>query len=110
MKKHEMALNKAKKEFNVKIWGMYEASDAKSFIEEFKKIVSTIQTADYILCFDSQELKVSTRDMVPMLESCFKMYKDLNFKKVIMKAGNNATLKMQLTRIGRNVGLNVEVI
>jgi len=103
-------LDKGKKELDVKVWGMYEEKDAESFMEEFQKIVSTIQPSQYILSFDCKELKVSTRDMVPMLESCFKMYKDLNFKKVIINAGNNATLKMQFTRIARNSGLDVEIV
>jgi hypothetical protein len=45
-----------------------------------------------------------------MLEGCFKMYKDLNFKKVTIDGGNNATLRMQFTRIARNSGLQAEII
>lgn len=110
MKKHEINLDKVKKQLNVKVWGMYGEEDAKSFVEEFKKITSTIQPLQYILSFDAKELKVSIRDMVPMLEGCFKMYKDLNFNKVIINSGNNATLKMQFTRIAKNSGLSVEII
>lgn len=110
MKKHEINLDKGKKELGVKVWGMYEEKDAKSFIEEFQETASAIQPSEYTLSFDCKELKVSTRDMVPMLEGCFKMYKDLNFNKVIINAGNNATLKMQFTRIARNAGLDAKIM
>lgn len=48
--------------------------------------------------------------MLPMLEGCFKMYKDYGFRKVIAEVGNSVTLKMQLGRVAKNVGLNIELI
>jgi hypothetical protein len=110
MKKYEMTLNNTKKEVNVRIWGMYGPDDAKSFVEDFTKIVSTIQTSEFVLSFDAEELKVSAQEMLPMLEGCFKMYKDLGFKKVVAKVENNVTLKMQLKRLGRNAGLDIEIV
>jgi len=110
MKKHELALNKSKKEVNIRIWGMYGPDDAKSFVEDFTALISTIQPSEYILRFDANELKVSIQTMLPMLESCFNMYKDLGFKKVIIKIENNVTLKMQLKRIGKTTGLDIEIV
>ncbi|WP_035284125.1 MULTISPECIES: hypothetical protein [unclassified Clostridium] len=110
MKKYQMSVDKGKKEMNIRVWGMFEASDANSFIEDFKKELSSIQTSEFILAFDAKDLNVSKPEMLPMLEGCFKMYKECNFKKVTAKVENNVTLKMQLSRIGRNSGLNIEVI
>lgn len=110
MKKHDISLDKIKKEIRVRVWGMYGPDDANSFVEEFTKIVSTMQPSQFILSFDTEELKVSTQDMIPMLEGCFKLYKDLGFKKVLIKAGNNVTLKMQLNRVSRNTGLVIELV
>lgn len=110
MKKFDMSLNKTNKELNIRIWGMYGPDDANSFIEEFTKITASIQPSEFVLFFDAEELKVSTQDMVPMMEGCFKMYKDFGFKKVVAKVGSNVTLKMQLTRVGRGVGLALEVV
>lgn len=109
MKKYEMSLDKTNKELNIKIGGMFEQDDANGFVKELKEIVSTIQISEFVLSFDAKELKVSKPEMLPMLESCFKMYKDFGFKKVVASVGNNVTLKMQLGRLGRNVGLNIEI-
>lgn len=38
------------------------------------------------------------------------MYKDYGFRKVIAEVGNSVTLKMQLGRVAKNVGLNIELI
>lgn len=110
MKKYELALNKTMKEITVRVWGIYRPDDAKDFVEDFTKIVSTIQTSQFVLSFDATQLKVSTQGMIPMLEGCFKMYQDLGFKKVVAKVENNVTLKMQLKRIGRTTGFNIEIV
>jgi hypothetical protein len=110
MKKFDMSLDKIKKVLNIRIWGMYTPDDANAFVEEFTKVASSVQAAEFILNFDAQELAVSKQEMLPMLEGCFKMYKTLGFKKVIANVGKNATLKMQLSRVGRNSGLVIEVI
>jgi len=110
MKKHELSLDRIKKEVNIRIWGMYGPEDANSFVEDFTKLVSTIPTSEFILSFDANELKVSIQAMLPMLEGCFKMYKELGFKKIIVKIENNVTLKMQLKRIGKTTGLDIEIV
>lgn len=110
MKKYEMSVDKIRKELNVRVWGMFGPEDANGFIEEFKTTISTIQVPEFVLSFDAKELNVSRPEMLPMLEGCFKMYKECAFKKVVAKVENNVTLKMQLGRVGRNVGLNIEVV
>jgi hypothetical protein len=47
--------------------------------------------------------------MLVMLEGCLKMYKDLDCKRVVAEADDNVTKKMQLTRLGRYVGLDIEM-
>lgn len=110
MKKFEISLDRINKKLKVKVWGRYELDDANSFVADFTKIASSIQASEFILSFDVVELKVSSQEMVPILEGCFKMYKDFRFKKVLMEAGSNATLKMQLKRVGKNTGLHIEVV
>lgn len=110
MKKYEIKMDKSKKEMNIKIWGMFEESDAKGFIEDFQKELSAIQPSEFVLAFDANELNVSRPEMLPMLEGCFNMYKECKFKKVIANVGKNITLKMQLSRIGRSTGLDIDII
>jgi hypothetical protein len=110
MKKYEMSLDKARNQLNVTIGGMFEPDDANAFVKEFTATVSTIKVSEYILSFDAKDLRVSSPEMLPMLEGCFKMYKGFEFKKVVAKVYSNVTLKMQLSRIARNVGLDMELI
>lgn len=109
MKKYDMSLDKTNKALNIKIGGMFEQSDAESFIKEFTGILTTIKVVEFDLVFDANELSVSKPEMLPMLEGCFKMYKDIGFKNVIANVGSNVTLKMQLGRIARTAGLNLKV-
>jgi len=110
MKKYEMSLERASQKINIRLEGMFQPEDANGFVKEFKGIISTIKASEYFLYFDAKELKVSSPQMVPMLEGCFKMYKEVGFKRVAIKVENNATLRMQLSRLAKNVGLNLEVI
>lgn len=110
MNKHEISLDKANKELKVKVWGMFEPEDATSFLVDFKKTVSTIQPSEFVLSFDTGELKVSKQEMMPMLEGCFKMYKDLAFRKVSIGTKDNTILKMQLNRIAKKIELDIELI
>ncbi len=110
MKKFEMSLDKNVKEVKIKIGGMFEPEDANSFIKDFTEIISTIKAVEFVLAFDAKELRVSKPEMLPMLEGCLKMYKDAGFKKVVVKVENNITLKMQLTRLSKNVGVNLEIL
>lgn len=110
MKKYEMSLERANQKINIRLEGMFGPDDANGFVKELKEILSTIKASEYFLYFDAKELRVSTPQMVPMLEGCFKMYKEVGFKRVAIKVENNPTLRMQLSRLARNVGLNLEVI
>ena len=75
---------------------MFEPDDANRFVKDFTALICIIKAPEYILCFDAKELKVSKKEMLPMLEGCFKMYKEIGFKKITIKTENNVTLKMQL--------------
>jgi hypothetical protein len=109
MKKYDISLDTIDKTLNVKIGGMFDQSDAESFIKDFTGILATIKAIDFDLVFDASELSVSKPEMLPMLEGCFKMYKDIGFKKVVANVGSNITLKMQLGRIARTAGLDLKV-
>jgi hypothetical protein len=110
MKKYEMFVDKIKKILSIRIWGMFEPEDANSFVEDLMKTVSLLQASEFTLSFDAEELKVSKQEMVPMLEGCFKMYKEIGFNRVIANLGNSAILKSQISRVARNAGLSIEIV
>lgn len=101
------AFNKKENNLYVKVEGVMTQKEAADYIVAYKKNVASMPTKNAII-LDSTKLQVSTKELVGMLEGCFVMYKE-DFKecKVILKKGENAILRMQITRLARNVNLNM---
>ncbi|KAF4325451.1 hypothetical protein G195_000919 [Phytophthora kernoviae 00238/432] len=73
--------------------------------------IAPINTKEYELNIDCKKLNVTAPEIVPLLEGCLQMFKKDEYKKVVLTLENNAILKMQLSRLGRSVGLdNLEII
>ncbi|AGK55327.1 hypothetical protein [Bacillus sp. 1NLA3E] len=104
-------VNSEEKIFDVKVEGSFSEGDAVSFINQYNKHTASFNPTEYIIDLDCTDLKVSDNDVLPMLEQCYKMYKESGFSKVIFKIKQNTILKMQLGRIARSTGLsNYEII
>lgn len=107
--KYTMALNRAKQELEVSVEGNFTESQAVQFINDYNKHVSSINPESHVLRVDSRNLKVVTPQLVPALEQCFELYKSSGFKNIIIEIKENATLKMQVGRIARKIGLNYTI-
>jgi hypothetical protein len=111
VKKSELKLDKTSKILFAKVQGAFKPDDATEFVMAYTKNVAEINPKEYELHFDSTQLKVSTQEMVPMLSACFEMYKKDEFRKIVFNCGTNATLKLQINRVGKTVGLlNYELV
>lgn len=110
-KKSELKLDKVSKILFAKVQGAFKPEDANDFVMAYTQNVAGINPKEYELHFDSTLLRVSTQDMVPMLSACFEMYKKDDFRKIVFDCGTNSTLKLQINRVSKNVGLqNYELI
>lgn len=110
-KKFELKLDTAAKVLKAMVEGFFQPEDANGFVQEYTLNLKNINAREYELHFDCKNLKVTAKDMVPMLTACFELYHKDNFKKVIFDCGTNSTLKLQLRRIGNTVGLqNFEIV
>jgi len=110
-KKFELKLDTASKVLKAMVEGFFQPADANGFVQEYTLNLKNINTSEYELHFDCKNLKVTSTDMVPMLTACFEMYHKDKFKKVIFDCGINSTLRLQLRRLGNNVGLqNFEIV
>lgn len=105
------SINQAKKVFDVTVAGSFNETDAVNFINQYKAKTATFKPTEYIIDLDCTELNVTTQDVVPMLEQCYKMYQESGFSKVTFKIKENTILKMQLNRVARSTHLqNFEIV
>jgi len=104
-------LKNGEKTLNVIIEGMFTSENAEDFIVDYQKNIAEIKPAEFALIFDATKLKVSTQEVLPMLENCVQLYKQTGFKKIIMNMGSSSIVKNQIKRVIEKVGLlNCEVI
>lgn len=115
-KKYELKLDKVNKILSSKVGGSFRPTDANGFLQEYNTILKGINANEYKLMFNCKELKVTGTDiksgvnMTEMLKGCIEQYKKDGFKKVVVDCEKNIILKMQISRISKEVGiLNFEV-
>jgi hypothetical protein len=115
-KKFMLKLDKAKKILFAEVAGSFGPDDANDFVQDYTAILNTIKASEYELLFNCENLKVSGKDvksgvdMTNMLKGCIEMYKKDGFKKVMYDCKKNIIVKMQISRLSREVGLpNFEV-
>lgn len=116
-KKFQLNLDKPKKTLFAEVSGSFGPADANGFLEEYITVLKTINANEYTLMFDCENLKVTGKDvksgvdMTPLLKGCIEQYKNDGFKKVVFKCKKNLIVKMQISRLSREVGLpNFEAI
>jgi hypothetical protein len=110
MRKYKISVDKINNQLNIRMWGILELEDINGFVEELKKEVDTIRATAFGLVFDVRELKVLKPEILPLAEVYLKMYKNYKFIGVTVEVGDNLTLKMQLGRIAKNVGVNSKLV
>ena len=85
--------------------------DAIRFINDYERSVKGLNASEFKIDLDCTKLNVSTPDVLPMLEQCYKMYQATGFEFVIFRIAKNMVLRMQLNRVARATGLsNYEII
>ncbi|MFS0870058.1 hypothetical protein [Paenibacillus xylanilyticus] len=99
------------KVLNIELEGSFSQEDGLRSISAYQDTIAPINTTEYDLRIDCKKLNVTAPEIVPLLEGCLALFKKDGFKKVVLILENNAILKMQLSRLGRAVGLdNLEII
>ncbi|MFK0520814.1 hypothetical protein ACINKY_01280 [Paenibacillus illinoisensis] len=99
------------KVLNIELEGSFSQEDGLRSISAYQDTIAPIDPTEYELRIDCKRLNVTAPEIVPLLEGCLALFKKDGFKKVVLTLENNAILKMQLSRLGRAVGLdNLEII
>lgn len=99
-------IDQAAKVFHAEVEGTFSPEDGMAAVESYGKAVSGISAPEYEIDIDCTNLNVTAPETLPLLESCFQMYKKDGFKKVTLRISKNPILKMQLGRLARGVQLN----
>lgn len=101
----------ANKVLNIELEGSFSQEDGLRSISAYQDTIAPINTQEYNLNIDCKKLNVTAPEIVPLLEGCLAMFKKDGYKKIVLTLENNSILKMQLSRLGRSVGLdNLEII
>jgi hypothetical protein len=107
---YEIKVDRVKKEIKIRVAGSATPEGAQAFINEYNQKTSSVNSQEYNCVADCTDMKVAGTELLPLLESCVKLYKQTGFKKIIFSVGKNPILKMQLSRLIRQNGItNAEV-
>ncbi|WP_144536776.1 hypothetical protein [Bacillus thuringiensis] len=110
MGKYTLQANRIQKVFHVSVEGSMSSEDGANFIKDYKQKIAGFNPKEYVIELDCTKLNVTSADVLPMLEDCYKLYIADGFTKVIFTISKNVILKMQLSRVARNTGLtNYEI-
>ncbi|WP_151734445.1 hypothetical protein [Paenibacillus tengchongensis] len=98
------------KQIYIELEGIFSEEDGLLSMQSYQQLVNPLDPSEYELRIDCTKLNVTAPDVVPLLESCFIMFKNDGFTKVVLTLEYNPILKMQLARLGRKAGLENLVI
>lgn len=70
----------------------------ENYIREYKEVINSIDTTDMTLEIENR-MSVLTPELTIRLRDCFIMYKENNFKEIIIYDGNDILSTMQIKRI-----------
>ncbi|SOB99408.1 hypothetical protein SAMN05880501_102200 [Ureibacillus xyleni] len=108
---YSIFVNQTEKTIDMSVKGTFTPQQAKDFHNDYQSKVGSINANNFTLKVDCKNMNIITQEMLPALETSFKMYKDSQFDKVEFIIEKSPVIKMQLSRIARNAGLaNSEVI
>jgi hypothetical protein len=116
-RKYELKFDKIKNILFAKVFGSFTPTDANDFLHDYLTNVKTFDAKQCELIFDCKKLNITGTDiktgvdMTILLKACIEQYKKDGFKKVTFNCDKNLILKMQLSRLSKQVGLpNFETI
>jgi len=92
--------------FIITVSGFIKEDEAHAFINDYKATIKKIVPSQTSLILDGSKLATSSQDMLPILESCLKMYVADNFKEIYLTEFELATTTMQLRKLNADQFFN----
>ncbi|WP_117170272.1 hypothetical protein [Paraliobacillus sediminis] len=93
--------NSTRKELIVTVGGFFKEEEGESFLADYNENVKGIVPSSYKLIVDSTDLAASKKDMLPILEACFKLYMSNGFKNIVMINPSSVISKGQMHKLAK---------
>lgn len=90
--------------------GSLQLEESLSYETAFKNLLKEIIPSEYSLTVQASTMSVANQEIQMILKKLFLLYKTVKFKSISFHTGNNAILKMQCSRIAKEIGLDVNII
>ena len=106
-KKFEFKKDTISKQVNIFLRDKFTDEDGQEFIEEYKKVMSTINTQEYSLVLDCNMLEIGAKGSAKSLEDCFKLYaKDKFIQTVFILNKPQKVLENQFIQLAKKCNLD----
>lgn len=87
------------------------SGNTQQYLSDFSKIMEGVNPHEYELFIDGTKYIITSLEMQDTLKMHLTHFKELGFKKITIKIGNNVVLKLQVSRIAKYAGLeDVEIL
>jgi len=83
--------------------GFANPEQKEAILTGFTKTLESLDASEYSLVFDCRKLATFLPELLPILESYYRFYMTLGFKKVIIINPLHAPSAMQLKRVAKKV-------
>lgn len=104
--------NQTAKKVDMKVSGTFTPQDYQNFVRDYAKMASSIDAKTFTLEVDCRGMDLLATEEVEKLKGSFTSYKETGFQKVVFIISSAQTIiKMQLSRVARQAGLdNHEIV
>lgn len=90
----------------IQMKGFADKSQVEPVLKDFQLLLQRVNPKEYTLFFDCTALNTFLPEFLPLLEDFYRMYMELEFKRVIIVSPQHLPSKMQLKRIGKKCDFN----
>lgn len=107
---YNIEVDKLKNRVNVSVEGYMKEDEAKQFVMDYENRIKGISPSQYELILDGKKLKVSSQELLPILEGILGLYIKTGFKRIYYVTMESAVAMMQVKRLGGDFFNKVTVV
>ncbi|GAA0455710.1 hypothetical protein [Alkalibacillus silvisoli] len=105
---YNFSIDQGSKTVNLEVNGQYDPEKQAQFVQDYNNIIKQVNPVEYTLFADCSSMGVTSQEYIDRLGGALGLYKESGFSKVVMDVGNQPVVKMQLSRVAKQVGLELE--
>lgn len=98
---YTMELKENEKVFLITMSGLMTEEESRSYIDEFKKKIKTMNTHKYNIVVDAKELKTSPQELTGLMEQAMDLITNTPFKTRYSVMPKSAVATSQVKRVAR---------